>query len=82
MKHLRSCLQKQSHTRAPGWYNSVRMVDETTTGRIVNELDTKSYKLTSVGSMNGPRAVHFYDARTRSTKTSHFRFPNDPVNTS
>ena len=51
-------------------------------GVSINKLNAKSEKLTFVGFLDGPRAVRFYDTRTRSVKTSHnFRFLKDPVST-
>ena len=50
-------------------------------GVSINKLAAKSEKFTFVGFLDGLRAVHFYDARTRSITTSHnFRFLKDSPN--
>ena len=50
-------------------------------GVSINKLAAKSEKFTFVGFLDEPRAVHFYDAHTRSITTSHnFRFLKDSPN--
>ena len=50
-------------------------------GVSINKLTAKSEKFTFVGFLDGPHAVHFYNAYARSIKTSHnFQFLKDLPN--